>query len=78
LKSLASDCRRSLDQRPDQLLIDNCRWVVDHHLKIGPPVDREGRVFQRDRPQHGVAQMLDPVAVGLHVIVTLHGRELGA
>jgi hypothetical protein len=44
-----SACRRSLDQRPDLPLIDRCRWIVDDHLKVRPPVDREGRVFQRDR-----------------------------
>jgi hypothetical protein len=48
-RSLRSDCRRSLDQRPDLPLIDRCRWIVDDHLKVRPPIDREGRVFQRDR-----------------------------
>src|SRR5471030_2314932 len=65
------------DQRADPLLIGRCRRVVDDHLQIRPPIDREGRVFQRDRPEHGMAQMLDPFAEGLHLIVPPHGGELG-
>jgi hypothetical protein len=41
--SLRSDGRRCLDQKSDLLLIDRCRRIVDDHLQIRPPVDREGR-----------------------------------
>ncbi len=46
--------------------------------EIGPAVDGEGRIFQRDQPGCRMAQMLGALAIGAHVIVAPHRCEFGA
>jgi hypothetical protein len=36
------------EQRADPLGIGSRRRVVDHHTEVGPTVDGEGRIFERD------------------------------
>ncbi len=70
--------RLRLDQRFDPLGVRGRRRIVDHHAEIGPAIDCKGGIFERDRPQDRMAQMLDAAAVGADVVVAPHRREFGA
>jgi hypothetical protein len=70
--------RARLDERPDPVGVRRSRRIVDHHAEIGPSVDREGGIFERDRPGDGMPEMFDALAVGTHVVVAPHRLEFGA
>lgn len=49
----------------DALGILRRRRIVDDHAELGPAVDCEGRIFERDRAKHGVATTVSPKEKGL-------------
>ena len=72
---LACSLRRGLEKRADLVRIFGRRRIVDHHVEIGPAIDREGRKFHRERPGGGMVQDFHAIAMPLHIIVTPHRRE---
>jgi hypothetical protein len=57
------------EKRPDAFGIIRRRRIVDDHAEIWPTIYGKGRIFERDRTEHGVAQMLDAFAMGADVVV---------
>src|SRR5271155_128738 len=73
----ASAEARSGQQGLDPFRVLRRRRIIDHHGEVGSAIDRERRIFDRERAERRVFDVLDALAlVAADVIVAPHRVEL--